>query len=623
MRLLALGLLAILGSGLFSQSADSRFEIFLRKSDNSPQTGSTVSIKNLGTMTDYALSEVVGSPGLYRRDDVPVGMYAVYVNSVLKTTNRFHPTNQIALTLAQIDPDKNYMIDTQGLETGAVTTDKILDSTIMKIDLDTSLTTWIINNAGGGGGGSGYQPDGVTIVFTLPDSTLSVANLGITTGKLAADAVTSAKISDGTITTLDIANGTISTADLGFTLTGDGLYIDEFNILHVQGDGSTIGVVSDQLQILANAIDSSKVINRSLDTLDFKWGHIVLSPGDGLGGAEKLRFGVSNTIYVNPDNTGITISGDAVALKDGGVYPEKVNALVAGLGLGKPNAESGIQINAGDGLFIENDTLKVNASGVINAGLGLSQDGNDFNVNTKEGVVISADTVQLNPSIGGIGLSYDAGVLNVKAGHGVQISSDTVRINPAVAGKGLKWKGDSLDINVTNKSLIISSDTLKVNSDIAGAGLGYSAETLRAQVNRGLTIENDSIGISEETKSKLSRTYIPCGIYSIDEFTSGILRPLNMVGFDFILQLRDARLTAFSVETLVTQDTTGHEYLLYFGLNPSPTELDTLLQVGNGLRQYIYISDPPLFEAGHHWDVQISSSIGLVGVFVILELTEE
>lgn len=121
-------LLAFSAFELFPQSADSRFEIFLRKSDNSPQTGSTVSIKNLGTMTDYALSEVVGSPGLYRRDDVPVGMYAVYVNSVLKTTNRFHPTNQIALTLAQIDPDANYQIDTQGLEDESVTTIKVADS---------------------------------------------------------------------------------------------------------------------------------------------------------------------------------------------------------------------------------------------------------------------------------------------------------------------------------------------------------------------------------------------------------------------------------------------------------------------------------------------------------------
>lgn len=435
--------------------------------------------------------------------------------------------------------------------------------------------------------------------------------------------VTSTGILDGTITFSDIANSTITIPKLAFSISGDGLILDEFNTLHAEGDGETIGVSSQGIFLLANSVDSSKVINRSLDTLDFKWGHIVLSPGDGLGGAEKLKFGVSNTIYVNPDNTGITISGDAVALKDGGVYPEKVNALVAGLGLGKPNAESGIQVNAGDGLFIENDTLKVNASGVINAGLGLSQDGNDFNVNTKEGIVISADTVQLNPSIGGIGLSYDAGVLNAKVGHGVQISSDTIRINPTVAGKGLKWKGDSLDINITDKSLIISSDTLKVNSAIAGAGLGYSAETLQAQVNRGLAIENDSIGISEESKSKFSRSYIPFGNYSDDEFTAAIIRPLNILGFDFFLQLRDARLTAFSIETLVTEDTTGHFYQLSFGLNPSPTELDTILHVGNGLRQYIYVLNPPFLEAGQHWDLQISSTIGLVGVYVIVELTEE
>jgi len=307
--------------------------------------------------------------------------------------------------------------------------------------------------------------------------------------------VTSTGILDGTITFSDIANSTITVSKLAFSISGDGLYFDEFNTLHVQGDGSTIGVISDQVQILANAIDSSHVINHSIDTTDLKWNYFNLTPGNGLTGQERIRLGTSNIWDVNPDNTTITISGDAVAVKDAGIYPEKVNALVAGLGLGKPSAESGIQINAGDGLFIENDTLKVNASGVINAGLGLSQDGNDFNVNTKEGIVISADTVQLNPSIGGIGLSYDTGVLNVKAGHGVQISSDTVRINPAIAGKGLKWKGDSLDINITDKSLIISSDTLKVNSAIAGAGLGYAAELMAVNVNRGLSIAADSVGI--------------------------------------------------------------------------------------------------------------------------------
>lgn len=436
--------------------------------------------------------------------------------------------------------------------------------------------------------------------------------------------VTSTGILDGTITFSDIANSTITIPKLAFSISGDGLYFDEFNTLHVQGDGSTIGVIGDEVQILANAIDSSHVINRSLDTLDFKWGHIVLSAGNGLTGAEKLKFGQSNVIDVNPDNSGITIAGDAVALKDGGVYPEKVNVLVAGLGLGKPSAESGIQINAGDGLFIENDTLKVNASGVINPGLGLSQDGSDFNVNTKEGIVILNDTLQLNPTVAGIGLHLDVGILNAKAAHGLQISADTIRVNPAIAGAALKWAGDSLNVNPSNKSIVVSNDTLKVNSAIAGDGLGFSSEALKVQVNRGLSIASDSVGIADEVISKFSRSYIPVGHYNTDEFTAAILRPLNLLGFDFILPLRNTRLTGFSIETIVSEDTTGGMFLLSFGLNPSPTELDTLLYFGNGLRQYIYIDDnPPLFPGGTHFDVQISSSIGLYGVYIMLELTEE
>lgn len=137
---------------------DSRFEVFLRKSDNSPQTGASVYCQNLASGGTYTLSEVVGGPGLYRKDNVPLGVYAVYVNGALKTTNRFHGTNQIYLTLAQIDPDVNYQIDTQGYENLSVTTPKIADSSVTMPKLSTAVLNYI-----GSGGNVVNNPDDLTL----------------------------------------------------------------------------------------------------------------------------------------------------------------------------------------------------------------------------------------------------------------------------------------------------------------------------------------------------------------------------------------------------------------------------------------------------------------------------
>jgi len=149
-------------------SQDSRFEVFLRKSDNSPQTGATVYAQNLASSTQYTLSEVVGAPGLYRRDNVPVGVYAVYVNGALKTTNRFHGTNRIYLTLTQIDPDANYQIDTQGLEDQSVTTSKLADSSVTQAKVSTALLNLI-----GSGGAITNNPDDITLE-NKADSTIGL-----------------------------------------------------------------------------------------------------------------------------------------------------------------------------------------------------------------------------------------------------------------------------------------------------------------------------------------------------------------------------------------------------------------------------------------------------------------
>lgn len=84
----------LLTINLFAQDDGSRFEVFLRKEDNSPQTGKSVYIVNQTSGDSLVVTEVSGKPGLYRRDTTGIAMYSLYSDGVL-LTERFHPTSEI------------------------------------------------------------------------------------------------------------------------------------------------------------------------------------------------------------------------------------------------------------------------------------------------------------------------------------------------------------------------------------------------------------------------------------------------------------------------------------------------------------------------------------------------
>lgn len=158
-RFLAFGFWFLAVGLLFAQN--SRFELFLRSTSNTAVTGATVYVVHMTTGDSLLLSEVSGKNGYYRRDNVEFGNYKIYVNGSLSTTQKFHPTDRIYLTLTNIDPDGNYQIDTQALENGSVTLPK-LSST-----LQAALTGGVPSNA--------YLPDDASLELKISGSDTTFA----------------------------------------------------------------------------------------------------------------------------------------------------------------------------------------------------------------------------------------------------------------------------------------------------------------------------------------------------------------------------------------------------------------------------------------------------------------
>lgn len=154
------------------------------------------------------------------------------------------------------------------------------------------------------------------------------------------------------------------------------------------------------------------------------------------------------------------------------------------------------------------------------AGNGLSGGGGSpLSVNVTNGISISSDFLQIDPSVAGNGLAYSSGILSVNVDNStIEINTDTLRvkangitsneINSSIAGNGLSGgSGSPLAVNVDNSTLQITSDTLSVkpsgitgtelNASVAGNGLsGGAGAPLSVNVTTGLEITGDNLRIS-------------------------------------------------------------------------------------------------------------------------------
>jgi len=197
--------------------------------------------------------------------------------------------------------------------------------------------------------GQGLQFSSNQLALELDGSTLSksasglkVASLGITASELASNAVTTAKIN----------NDAVDKDKIAADVAGNGLGQNVDGSLEVNVDGSTLEINSDSLRVKDLGISSSKLAADSVITSKILDSNVT---------ANKLASDSVTTVKIL--NANVTTA----KLADDSVDKDKINANVAGNGLGQ-NVDGSLEVNVdGSTLEINADSLRVKDLGITNA----------------------------------------------------------------------------------------------------------------------------------------------------------------------------------------------------------------------------------------------------------------
>jgi len=197
--------------------------------------------------------------------------------------------------------------------------------------------------------GQGLTFSGVQLALELDGSTLSksasglkVASLGITASELAANAVTTAKIN----------NDAVDKDKIAADVAGSGLGQNVDGSLEVNVDSSTIEINADTLRVKDAGIVAAKLASDSVITAKILDENVT---------AAKLASDSVTTIKILDSNV------TTAKLANDSVDKDKINADVAGNGLGQ-NVSGALEVNVdGSTLEINADALRVKDAGITNA----------------------------------------------------------------------------------------------------------------------------------------------------------------------------------------------------------------------------------------------------------------
>lgn len=432
MRFLFL-ILLMLSGGLWAQTEDTRFEIFIRSLDGTGANATNVYIQHMSTSDTFNLSAVSGKTGSYRRDNVPFGKYKIYANGSLQTTSKFFATNRIYDFIVNIDPDGNHQIDTQGYEDNSITGTKIASSEVVKsinslqdnvvlkagsgVGIASNGTdTLTISSTGGGSGGgditavtsgaglSGGGSTGDVSLFIGNDQVVGsmigddqisgghiadgaidsdqLAALAVISSKLQTDAVTNAKVADDAIDSTNIADRAVKGPEIADdavisrhiaddAITGAMIGDDQVSGTHI-ADGAV-----DAAQLASLAVTTAKLQSQAVTSAKIANGAVDAAQiaTDAVGNTQMADNAVGSAEITNGSITNADIGDDQI------IKNVRVNASAFG-------QDSIVFANGSNATFTtSNDTIYVNstASGSgditgVTAGSGLSGGGSSGDV---------------------------------------------------------------------------------------------------------------------------------------------------------------------------------------------------------------------------------------------------
>ena len=378
--------------------------------------------------------------------------------------------------------------------------------------LATDVITEVIAGAGlTGGGTTGSVTLNITsgnagIVVNTDDITLTLgtgndSSLSITGSGLVLNRTTLASNLDGSGISANAGVLNVNTAN-GLTVSGDNVQLDP----SVAGNALTFnaGVIDvavaygvtfsgDALAADATTIKTTAYLpyvntatNSSVQTALTNIDNMLSNIGSDFitgvtAGAGLVGGGSSGyvTLDIVSANAGITVSSDNIALT---------------LGTGN---DSSLSIT-GTGLVLNRTTLASNLDGS-----GISANAGVLNVNTANGLTVSGDNVQLDPSVAGNALTFNAGVIDVAVSYGVTFSGDAL----AADATTIKTTANLPTINVATGSSVQTALTA-IDTRLSDLTAGQEISTYTnptgtylpnittpVQINSGVTFSSLSDGV--------------------------------------------------------------------------------------------------------------------------------
>ncbi len=150
--------------------------------------------------------------------------------------------------------------------------------------------------------------------------------------------------------------------------------------------------------------------------------------------------------------------------------------------------------------------IQFSGTGAINAGIGLSKDGNTLNVNLGDGITqlpsdyVGIDLASSNPGLTLSGTSPDkklAALADTTAG--IEITANGIAIDLAASNPGLQFSSGDLAVLVdTSYGLSIAASGIQVDLDASDPGLEFNSGDLRVKVDGAHGIIRGTSGLEIE-----------------------------------------------------------------------------------------------------------------------------